>query len=184
MPKTDSGDTSQSALLNSSNACELIPEIVSHDLLELIELMDAGFLGAEHQERCEDRLGYCNDYQPFNMATQDYGIELMIHKLRTGTYLPTNLKPRLRLDRALYGVVMKVYVDSISTRKVDALVTDLGVQTRISRSLLSRICADIDVRVQHFLNHSLEGVATFTTMPPTCTAAFARPCRSVSGLCL
>jgi len=83
-------------------------------------------------------------------------IDLMIPKLRTGSYLPSILEPRRRVDQALYGVVMEAYVGGISTRKVDALVAALGVQSGISRSQVSRICAEIDVQVQAFLNRPLE----------------------------
>ena len=63
---------------------------------------------------------------------------------------------------------MEAYVGGISTRKVDAL----GVQSVISRSQVSRICSDIDVQVQAFLNRTLEGVyATSTSIPLTSTAA-------------
>ncbi len=60
------------------------------------------------------------------------------------------------MDQAFYDVVMEAYVGDISTRKVDALVVALGVQSGISRSQVSRICADIDVQVQTFLGRPLE----------------------------
>ena len=51
---------------------------------------------------------------------------------------------------------MEAYVGGISTRKVDALVAALGVQSGISKSQVSCICADIDVQVQAFQNRPLE----------------------------
>ena len=156
MPKTDSGASALAPLLDGSTAGELIPEIVRHGLQQLIELEVAAVLGAERHERSGDRLGYRNGYRPRNLATQVGDIDLMIPKLRTGSYLPSILEPRRRVDQALYGVVMEAYVGGISTRKVDALVAALGVQSGISRSQVSRICADIDVQVQAFLNRPLE----------------------------
>ena len=156
MPKTDSGASALAPLLDGSTAGELIPEIVRHGLQQLIELEVAAVLGAERHERSDDRLGYRNGYRPRNLATQVGDIDLMIPKLRTGSYLPSILEPRRRVDQALYGVVMEAYVGGISTRKVDALVAALGVQSGISRSQVSRICADIDVQVQAFLNRPLE----------------------------
>ena len=156
MPKTDSGASALAPLLDGSSAGELIPEIVRHGLQQLIELEVAAVLDAERHERSDDRLGYRNGYRPRNLATQVGDIDLMIPKQRTGSYLPSILEPRRRVDQALYGVVMEAYVDSISTRKVDALVAALGVQSGISRSQVSRICADIDVQVQAFLKRPLE----------------------------
>ena len=60
------------------------------------------------------------------------------------------------MDQALYAVVMEAYVAGVSTRKVDALVAALGSQSGISKSQVSRICADIDIQVQAFLNRPLE----------------------------
>jgi len=53
--------------------------------------------------------------------------------------------------------VMEAYVAGVSTRKVDALVAALGSQSGISKSQVSRICAEIDLQVQAFLNRPLEG---------------------------
>jgi putative transposase len=156
MPKTDSGASALAPLLDGSTAGGLIPEIVRHSLQQLIELEVAAVLGAERHERNEDRHGYRNGYRPGLLTTQVGEIDLMIPKLRTGSYLPSILEPRRRVDQVLYGVVMEGYVDGISTRKVDALVAALGVQSGISRSQVSRICADIDVQVQAFLGRPLD----------------------------
>ena len=127
-------------LLDGSTAGELIPELVRHGLQQLIELEVAAMLGAERHERSEDRLGYRNGYRPRTLATQAGDIDLLIPKLRTGGFLPSILEPRRRVDQALYGVVMAA----------------LGVQSGISKSQVSRICADIDIQVQAFLNRPLE----------------------------
>jgi putative transposase len=126
----------------------MIRELVRHGLQQLIELEVAAVLGADRHERTDERLGYRNGYRPHSLATQVGDIELMIPKLRSGSYLPSILEPRRRVDQALYGVVMEAYVGGISTRKVDALVAALGVQSGIFRSQVSRICTDIDVQVR------------------------------------
>ena len=90
------------------------------------------------------------------LATQAGDIDLRIPKLRAGSFLPSILEPRRRVDQALYGVVMEAYIGGISTRKVDALVAALGVQSGISKSQVSRICQDIDQQVQAFLNRPLQ----------------------------
>jgi putative transposase len=50
---------------------------------------------------------------------------------------------------------MEAYVLGVSTRSVDDLVVALGVDTGISKSQVSRICADLDVRVAAFRNRTL-----------------------------
>ena len=51
---------------------------------------------------------------------------MKIPKLRTGSFFPSLLERRRRIDRALFAVVMEAYVHGVSTRKVDDLVDALG----------------------------------------------------------
>jgi putative transposase len=84
-------------------------------------------------------------------------LALQIPKLRAGSFIPSILEPRRRIDQALYAVIMEAYIGGVSTRKVDALVAALGSQSGISKSQVSRICQEIDQQVQAFLNRPLEG---------------------------
>ena len=156
MPKLDSGASSLASLLDGSSAGELIPELARHGLQQLIELEVAAVLGADRHERSEDRLGYRNGYRPRSLTTQVGDIDLLIPKLRAGSFLPSILEPRRRVDQALYAVIMEAYIGGVSTRKVDALVGALGSQSGISKSQVSRICQEIDQQVQAFLNRPLQ----------------------------
>jgi transposase-like protein len=104
MPKPDSGASALAPLLDGSTAGELIPELVRHGLQQLIELEVAAVLGADRHERSEDRLGYRNGHRPRTLATQAGDIALSIPKLRAGSFLPSILEPRRRVDQALYKV--------------------------------------------------------------------------------
>lgn len=83
-------------------------------------------------------------------------LALQIPKLRSGSFLPSILEPRRRVDQALYAVIMEAYIGGVSTRKVDALVGALGSQSGISKSQVSRICQEIDQQVLAFLSRPLE----------------------------
>ena len=130
---------------------ELIPELVRHGLQQLIELEVAAGRGADRHERTDERLGYRNGHRPRILATQAGDIDLLIPKLHTKAFLPMILEPRRRVDQALYGVLLEAYIGGIPTHKVDALVADLGVQSGISKSQVSRICQNIDQQVKAFL---------------------------------
>lgn len=91
----DSGASALAPLLDVSTAGELIPELVRHGLQQLIELEVAAVLGAEH------------GYRPRLLTTQVGDIDLQIPKLRSGSFLPSILEPRRRVDQALYAVVME-----------------------------------------------------------------------------
>jgi putative transposase len=82
-------------------------------------------------------------------------LELRIPKLRAGSFFPSLLERRRRVDQALFAVVMEAYLHGVSTRKVDALVRALGADSGISKSEVSRICADLDQEVSAFRDRSL-----------------------------
>ena len=157
MPKTYSAAPDLASLLDGSSAGELIPALATRGLQQLIELEVAAVLGAERHERTEERLGYRNGYRSRTLTTQVGDLALQIPKLRAGSFIPSILEPRRRIDQALYAVIMEAYINGVSTRKVDALVAALGSQSGISKSQVSRICQEIDQQVQAFLNRPLEG---------------------------
>lgn len=97
-----------------------------HGLQQLIELEVAAVLGAEPHERTDERLGYRNGSRPRLLTTQVGDVPLSIPKLRSGSFFPTFLEPRRRIDQALYAVIMEAWVKGISTRKVDALVAAIS----------------------------------------------------------
>ena len=174
MPKTHCAAPELASLLDGSTAGELIPELARHGLQQLIELEVAAVIGADRHERTEQRLGYRNGYRSRSLTTQVGDIDLLIPKLRAGSFLPSILEPRRRVDQALYAVIMEAYINGVSTRKVDALVSALGSQSGISKSQVSRrgpqvipghhprnylgcpICQEIDQQVQAFLNRPLQ----------------------------
>ncbi len=93
-------------------------------------------------------------------------LELLIPKLRAGSFLPSILEPRRRVDQAtLHAVIMEAYIGGVSTRKVDALVSALGSQSGISKSQVSRICQEIDEQVQAFLRRLLQEAGYAYVLP-------------------
>jgi len=75
-------------------------------------------------------------------------------KLRTGSYFPFFLEPRRLAEKALTAVVQEAYIQGISTRSVDDLVQAMGM-SGISKSQVSRLCEEIDVRVKAFLDRPI-----------------------------
>jgi len=59
-------------------------------------------------------------------------------------------------EKALAAVIQEAYVQGVSTRSVDELVKAMGM-TGISKSQVSRLCAEIDDKITAFLNRPLEG---------------------------
>ena len=82
--------------------------------------------------------------------TRAGSVELRIPRLRTGSYFPSFLEPRRSVEKALTAVIQEAYVHGVSTRSMDDLVQAMG-GTRVSKSQVSRLCEEIDERVDAFL---------------------------------
>lgn len=134
---------------------DLIREIARWVLQELIETEAAEAIGAGRYERVEGRVNERNGHRPKTLSTKAGDLQLDISKLRKGSFFPSILEPRRRIDQALYAVVMEAYVSGVSTRAVDDLVAAMGIDTGISKSEVSRICAGLDERVGAFRNRTL-----------------------------
>jgi len=122
-------------------------DILAAALQELIEAELTSIIGAAPGERTPDRTAQRNGHRPKLLSTPAGDVELGIPKLRTGSFFPELLEPRRRIDKALWAVIMTAYITGTSTRKVDDLVKALGCDSGISKSTVSRICAEIDADV-------------------------------------
>ena len=124
----------------------------------LIEAEATEAIGASRYERSDERVTQRNGHRSRTLATKAGDLELKIPKLRQGTFFPSLLERRRRIDRALFAVVMEAYVHGVSTRKVDDLVAALGVDSGISKSEVSRICRQLDTEMSAFRSRSLSHV--------------------------
>jgi putative transposase len=148
-----------SELLDAFRAGEgvdLIRESVRMVMQELIEAEATEQVGAGRYERTDERVTDRNGARPRLLATQAGDVQLRIPKLRKGSFFPVILEPRRRIDQALYAVVMEAYVAGVSTRSVDDLVAALGIDSGISKSEVSRICAGLDEVVGAFRTRRLD----------------------------
>ncbi len=140
----------------AGDGVDLIRDSVRLVMQELIEAEAVERIGAARYERTEARVTDRNGSRPRLVATQAGDIELRIPKLRKGSFFPAILEPRRRIDQALYAVVMEAYVHGVSTRSVDDLVEAMGVESGISKSEVSRICAGLDEVVGAFRTRRLD----------------------------
>jgi len=128
-------------------------------LQSLIEVEATGYIGAGPFERTATRTNQRNGTRERLLSTKAGDVQLQIPKLRKGSFFPSVLERRRRIDRALFAVVMEAYVHGVSTRKVDDLVQALGLQAGISKSEVSRICAELDESLAAFRARPLGHVA-------------------------
>jgi transposase-like protein len=122
----------------------------------LIEAELSSVIGAVPHERTGTRTAQRNGHRPRVLASTAGDLELRIPKLRAGSFFPSLLeRRRRRVDQSLFAVIMEAYLHGTSTRKVDDLVKARGADSGISKSEVSRICADLDTEVAAFRDRSL-----------------------------
>src|SRR5512141_1728271 len=122
----------------------------------LMEMDVEGLCAAAYGERSPERANSRNGFRERAWETRAGTVDLRIPKLRRGSYFPVFLEPRRTSEKALAAVIQEAYVQGISTRSVDDLVKALGM-SGISKSQVSRLCAEIDERVNAFLARPIEG---------------------------
>src|ERR1700742_1382980 len=144
------------ALIEKSPDADLLREMIGFAAQRLMELEVEGLTGAAYGEKAPERLAQRNGYRDRDWETRAGTVELRIPKLRKGSYFPGFLEPRRMAEKALTAVIQEAYVQGISTRSVDDLVQAMGM-SGISKSQVSRLCGEIDDKVQTFLNRPLEG---------------------------
>ena len=154
--------------MTTMDAVELVRkhlEAAGEDQLrEMVKLMAEGLMDAEAQAQCgadygvpsAERLNQRNGYRSRRWDTRVGSIELSVPKLRRGSYFPEwLLQARKRSERALLGVVAECYLQGVSTRKVDAIVQQMGIEG-ISKSQVSELAASLDAQVEAFRHRRLD----------------------------
>jgi putative transposase len=118
--------------------------------------------GAPYGESSPQRVNSRNGYRHRDFDTRAGTVEVEIPKLREGSYFPDwLLQRRRRAERALTTVVATCYLLGVSTRRMEKLVTSLGI-TRLSKSQVSVMAAELDTQVADFRTRPLDaGPYTF-----------------------
>jgi len=143
-------------LVEKTDDAELVRELLAYGAQRLMAAEVDQLTGAPAGARSAERTNHRNGYRERPWQTRAGQVDLAIPKLRKGSYFPSFLEPRRTAEKALTAVIQEAYVQGVSTRAVDDLVKAMG-GTGVSKSQVSRLCEDIDERVQAFLHRPLEG---------------------------
>jgi len=144
------------ALLEKAPDADFLRDMIAFAAEKMMEMEVGALTGAALGQKSPDRLVQRNGYRDRDWQTRAGTVELCIPKLRKGSYFPSFLEPRRMAEKALSAVIQEAYIQGVSTRSVDDLVQAMG-GTGVSKSQVSRLCEEIDARVEAFLERPLEG---------------------------
>ncbi|WP_187648311.1 IS256 family transposase [Nitrosophilus labii] len=122
---------------------------------QLMKIESEMKVGAKKGEHNSERKSYFSGYRPRRFDTRLGTVYLMIPKIRKGGYIPFFITEKRRSEQALISMVKEAYVNGISTRKIERLAKELGIEN-ISASQVSQINKGLDEQVEKFRNRSLE----------------------------
>ena len=142
--------------------------VMVKDFAEALMSADADAVcGAGWGERSAERVNRRNGYRERDWDTRVGSIELAVPKLREGSYFPDwLLQPRRWAEQAFVSVIADAYLAGVSTRRVEKLVQQLGVE-RMSKSQVSRLAKSLDQIVEDFRTRPLDGAPyAYVTLDP------------------
>lgn len=143
-------------LVEKGSDGDILRDMVGHVVQRLMECDVENLCAAPYGVRSDERVNSRNGYRDRAWETRAGTIDLRIPKVRQGSYFPPFLEARRTAEKALVAVIQEAYIQGVSTRSVDELVKSMGM-SGISKSQVSRLCAEIDERVNAFLNRPIEG---------------------------
>jgi transposase-like protein len=145
-----------SELLEKASDGDFLRRVAEAVLQLLMEVDVDGLIGAGRYERSGERTTWRNGFRDRGLDTRLGKLQLRIPKLRQGSYFPPFLEPRKMSEKALVAVIQEAWIGGVSTRRVEDLVQAMGLGG-ISKSQVSKLCKEIDERVQAFLDRPLTG---------------------------
>lgn len=96
---------------------DVFRRLLQAGLQDLIDAEATAVIGAKRYERSGRRTTRRNGSRSKTLATTAGEVDLAIPKLRTGSFFPSLLSPRRRVDKALYAVICSAWIEGVSTRK-------------------------------------------------------------------
>ena len=111
--------------------------------------------GAEPYQRAESRKAHRNGYKDRSLKTRVGEIQLKKPQFREISFETKVFDRYSRVEKALINAVIESYLQGVSTRRVNDIVSQLGIE-ELSPSSVSRISKELDEKVEEFLKRPIE----------------------------
>lgn len=144
-------------LLERPNA---LAQLVENVIQQVLEAQVGEHLGADRYERTDERNGYRNGYRERQIYTRVGPITLRVPQTRDGSFSSDVFSRYRRSEQAFVLGLMEMVVNGVSTRKVNEITESL-CGTSFSKSTVSRLAMNLDVRVNTFLSRRIDDTYPF-----------------------
>ncbi len=139
-------------LLSKSEGMAKLVESIVNQVLEQ-ELTE--HLGVEKHQHSKNRPDYRNGYRTRTLYTRVGSLTLRVPQTRTGSFCTEIFNRYQRNEKALVATIMEMYVTGTSTRKAKK-ITEALCGTEFSKSTVSRLCSDLDIKVEAWRNRKID----------------------------
>lgn len=148
------GEQVKELLVNDDGLKGLVEEVLN----QVLKVQQSKQIGAARHERTKTRTGYRNGYRPRVITCRVGSLTLYVPQTRGGSFSTDLFRRYQRSEQALVLAMMEMVLKGVSTRKVSAVTEQLCGQS-FSRSTVSRLCAELDVRMRAWNERSLKGMS-------------------------
>ena len=124
-------------------------------LNQVLDAQMTEHLQAKPYERTDRRRAYRNGYKPRQLTTRVGTLTLRVPQARDGSFSTDLFRRYQRSEQALVLAMMEMVLQGVSTRKVTKITEEL-CGAAFSKSTVSRLCEELDVRVRAWNERSLK----------------------------
>lgn len=139
-------------LLSEEN---VLGDMVRDVINQVLQAQMSEHLGADKYERNDDRVGMRNGNRTRLLKTRVGTLVLTVPQTRDGSFSTDLFRKYQRNEQALVLSIMEMYVQGVSTRKVTEITEQL-CGTSFSKSTVSQLCMELDLRVKAFAQRRLD----------------------------
>jgi transposase-like protein len=135
-------------LLFQENKQEGFKYIGEKILNSILEKEFETFIGAGRHERSDERKDYRNGHKERTLKTTLGELNLLRPYARSGKFETKLFENYSRIDKALVSLIVESYLKGVSTRKVESIVGELGIE--LSHTTVSNLSHELDELVTAF----------------------------------
>ena len=129
------------------NDREFLKGVVQGALQEILESEMREALQADKHERTTGRLGYRSGYYGRTLVTRVGSLELRVPQDREGRFSTELFERYQRSEKALVCTLAEIYVQGVSTRKVQGITEQLCGHA-VSASTVSRVREELAAQLE------------------------------------